>query len=320
MIDLHLHTNHSIRAKDTYLLEQLVRNDRITPTSCSIAETDSTGRLIETAKRKGLSAIAITDHWSTDGFCEARVKAEESGIRCIPGIELAVPQSVDGETHETHVLGYGFSVDDPGLKKLCADAAATCARGVAACLAGLPRIGIEVSKPELQQKHPEGITGWAIRRWLVQQGYAVDKYDATGIQQRAVKRALNDDLVDRPQAIASASTVAEITGVLHRAGATVFLAHPFWLTYPSQGSCSEETVWRYIEAALAAGVDGVEAYAPCHSPRQTQMITDLCRARRIPASGGSDSRSVDGFAASEPVSDDVLVSIMKYRKHHDPWE
>jgi predicted metal-dependent phosphoesterase TrpH len=58
-------------------------------------------QVLEAAKKKGLSAIAITDHNTIEGYREAHALAHRYGITVIPGIE------VDTNGRE-QVLGYGI--------------------------------------------------------------------------------------------------------------------------------------------------------------------------------------------------------------------
>ncbi|KXA94605.1 hypothetical protein AKJ39_04665 [candidate division MSBL1 archaeon SCGC-AAA259J03] len=80
-IDLHVHTLYS------------------GDSDCEISDA------IESAKRKGLDGIAITDHDSVAGLEEAMVIASEEDFLVIPGIEIS---SGDG-----HILGLGVSEQIP---------------------------------------------------------------------------------------------------------------------------------------------------------------------------------------------------------------
>src|SRR5262245_37935030 len=68
--------------------------------------------LVWWAKCIGLTAIAVTDHDTTDGVAEAQAAGQKYGIRVIPGIELS------GEIEspaQCHILGYCI---DPAHKPL----------------------------------------------------------------------------------------------------------------------------------------------------------------------------------------------------------
>lgn len=71
----------------------------------------SPSQLMEYAKGKNISAIALTDHDSIDGIIEAQSKAKEFGLEFIPGIEL----SIQWPTGEFHLLGLGLQKASPQL-------------------------------------------------------------------------------------------------------------------------------------------------------------------------------------------------------------
>lgn len=64
--------------------------------------TDAPRVLVETAKRAGLGAVAITDHDTTAGWQEAAEAAQEHGVALIPGVEF----SSQLEYRSVHILGY----------------------------------------------------------------------------------------------------------------------------------------------------------------------------------------------------------------------
>ena len=57
--------------------------------------------LVEAAAKIGLTALAVTDHDTTDGIAEARAAGERLGVEIIPGIEL----SAEFSKGQCHVLG-----------------------------------------------------------------------------------------------------------------------------------------------------------------------------------------------------------------------
>jgi predicted metal-dependent phosphoesterase TrpH len=89
-IDLHIHTTAS---DGTY-----------TPTE-----------LVNYALKKGLTAIAITDHDTIGGIREARqhIKDIQAPLELISGIELS--SNVPRFPKDIHVLGYYINEEDPAL-------------------------------------------------------------------------------------------------------------------------------------------------------------------------------------------------------------
>ncbi|MCI8548787.1 MAG: PHP domain-containing protein, partial [Bacilli bacterium] len=70
--------------------------------------------LVRLAKDRGIEALALTDHDTLDGLEEASQTGEQLGIQVLRGVELGAR-----EYRSLHILGYSFSPDAPGLRKLC---------------------------------------------------------------------------------------------------------------------------------------------------------------------------------------------------------
>ena len=60
--------------------------------------------VMETAAARGVRALSLTDHDTTDGLDEARQAAARLGLRLIPGMEL----STDYQGADVHLPAYGF--------------------------------------------------------------------------------------------------------------------------------------------------------------------------------------------------------------------
>lgn len=69
------------------------------PWECLMSPKD----IMKTAKRLGISGVALTDHRTTKGWKEARKEAKKNGLIFIPGIEL--------QTREGHLIALGVSDD-----------------------------------------------------------------------------------------------------------------------------------------------------------------------------------------------------------------
>lgn len=74
--------------------------------------TYSPAQLVEYAKSKHITTMALTDHDCVDGILEAQKAAAVHQINFIPGIEL----SIDWPTGEFHLLGLGLKTASPELK------------------------------------------------------------------------------------------------------------------------------------------------------------------------------------------------------------
>jgi len=70
------------------------------------------GQLVTRAHEKGVTALALTDHDTTNGLEEARRTAQNLGLRLIPGIEL----SASWQKHCLHIVGLGIDPTNPVLQ------------------------------------------------------------------------------------------------------------------------------------------------------------------------------------------------------------
>ena len=87
--------------------------------------TDSPGDLPLLAKQAGLSAIALTDHDTTDGLPEFLAAAKRAKIKAVPGIELSADPAVlhdsppqDPNRGTLHILGYFIRHEAPHLGEI----------------------------------------------------------------------------------------------------------------------------------------------------------------------------------------------------------
>lgn len=93
MIDLHTHTN------------------------CSDGDY-SPFELVKMAHRKGLKALAITDHDTVDAYKTDVVKFTKSrGVLLVTGVELSSIDEISGQ--KIHVLGLNIDADDVEFNKIC---------------------------------------------------------------------------------------------------------------------------------------------------------------------------------------------------------
>ena len=80
--DLHIHTTAS--------------DGSMTPT-----------KVVDWAKKSGIEVMAITDHDTVGGLAEGKKRAEELGIKFVPGIELST-----FSVCEIHILGYNIPYEN----------------------------------------------------------------------------------------------------------------------------------------------------------------------------------------------------------------
>lgn len=244
-IDLHIHSTFS--------------DGSMTPTD-----------LVRYAWRKGLSAIAITDHDAIDGIDEARGAGLRMGVAVVPGIELSVKHC----SLTLHLLGYLFDHGQPEFLRALRRLQDGRLERNHKILDTLNRQGIDIQFEELRQLSGQGQSGRPhIAQLLIRKGVvnnmdaAFDKYLGQGGSAYV------------PRFIYPA---AEAIALLHEAGGLAVLAHP------QQLEKSGENFTEVIAELSRQGLDGLEVYYPTHSRQFRKMLLRLAKMHDLLATGGSD--------------------------------
>jgi len=230
--------------------------------------------LVETAVRKGLSAIALTDHDCVDGFPEFAAAAEEAGIDSLAGVELSCVH--DG--CDVHVLGYGVATDDAGLRDALRQFCDTRERRAERIVEKLADLGVHVDMERIRARAGDGAIGRPhIAEAIVEGKYAKDFGEVFA-------RYIGEDgpaYVEKYK-----MTPNEAVTQIHAAGGVAFVAHPgHYLSEPE-----------IFDAILAEGFDGIEVHHPQHRPPVIEKLLDLAQSRQLMVSGGSDFH---GFAGRD---------------------
>lgn len=244
-IDLHIHSSFS--------------DGSMTPTE-----------LVRYARRKGLSAIAITDHDTIDGIDEACEAGGRLGVTVISGIELSVKYC----SLTLHLLGYLFEHEQPEFLQALHSLQDGRLERNQKILGNLRRQGIEVQLQELLRISGPGQSGRPhIAKLLIGKGVvrtmdeAFEKYLGQGGSAYV------------PRFVFPA---AEAISLIHKAGGLAVLAHPQQLE-KSGGNFPE-----VIADLCGQGLDGIEVYYPTHSRQFRKMLLRLTQKFDLLATGGSD--------------------------------
>jgi predicted metal-dependent phosphoesterase TrpH len=238
-IDLHLHSTAS--------------DGTLTPTE-----------LVRAALAKGLEAIALTDHDTTDGIEEALEAARGTGLTVIPGVEIST--DVPG-TNELHILGYHIDARHTELEaRLSAlrHARVDRARKTLACLA---QAGYSLEWEQLLELSQGDVIGRPhIAQALVDAGHV-----------ETVHSAFRHHLAKgRPAYVERYKlTPVEALNAILAAGGVPVLAHP-------------TRVLAHIPRLVRAGLAGLEAYYPTHPEPEQRFLAKLAKKHNLIVTGGSD--------------------------------
>ena len=289
MIDLHTHSN----ASDGDL---------------------SPGQLIREAAKRGLGAIALTDHDTTDGLEIARKEAENAKIRLIPGIEININWKGDcengisgiGRGGEFHLLGLGIHSPSSGFT---------------AAINELSRLR-DVRNREIHRKMAEiGINAsWEDVKSL-SGGPSLGRlhFARLLIKMKIVKnveQAFAGFLgPGKPLYVPKEGMIFEEAAALIRESAGIpVLAHPgslflAWERFPE-----------LIKTLKNRGLAGIEAWHPAASPSLCRRLDDLGKSLGLIITEGSDyhgqvrpERKLGYSHRSRKIDDAVLEAIPELR-------
>lgn len=237
--------------------------------------TASDGRLapaelVAYAAARGVRALSLTDHDTTDGIAAAGAAARAAGVGFVAGIEL----SCEWRGRGVHVLGLAIDPDAPALRAglgQLRDLRADRAERIAAKLEAARAPGRAALAAVMADTALPTRTHFA--RALVALGAARDPADAF---ERLLRRG-------RPGHVAAAWPALEaVTGWIVAAGGAAVLAHPLRYTLANGAR-------RELAAAFrGAGGSGVEVATGGASAAQLAESVALAVRSGLAGSAGSD--------------------------------
>ena len=221
--------------------------------------------VVAAAVEAGVTTLALTDHDAVDGIAEASEAAGEAGIVLVPAAEMSC---VHGSIDDMHMLGYW--VDTNAMASACERAQRERVTRAQEIVERLNAQGVpvrfedaiaqagdasSVGRPHIAKAagvKPDGMSAF-FEEWLIPGGKAF------------VSRRWPD--------------AAEAIEIIHGAGGSAVLAHPFWdMQDPNAVAALIDDL----------DIDGVECFYPAHDRAQTKFLLEVCRDRGLAATASSD--------------------------------
>jgi 3',5'-nucleoside bisphosphate phosphatase len=251
--------------------------------------------LIFEAKKKGLSAVGITDHDTLEGIDEALAAGAKCGIEVIPGVEVSLRFKRPAFVGTLHLLLYfnpAFMEHTERVKTLQTIIAQ--GRGAALTHTRIQAIN-EIFGPD--GTYPE------LKRTLTYDDIVTNS-NANASRKHmyvalAEKHGMTEDTIfkilgnDSPAYLPAGIDMHLLTPFLNENKMLKVLAHPAvseWKTaglykvaYPSLA-----VIETLLPELLDTGVNGLEIYYPAHNDSSRKKLLSWADKHRLAVTGGSD--------------------------------
>jgi predicted metal-dependent phosphoesterase TrpH len=225
--------------------------------------------LVAQAASIGLAAIALTDHDTLSGVPHALNSRRNQAIQVIAGVEI----SAEYEPGTLHLLGY-FPAYPDGLELALNEVQAARKKRIPKVIEKLNALGCILTEEDVMTEAGEAQIGRPhIAKALLKKGYvrsfdeAFDEYLGKGKKAYVPKEKMTGE---------------KAISLIIRYGGLPVLAHPYTL------SLSTKEMEAFIIGLKEAGLAGVEAYYPDHTPEQTARYASLASSLGLLVTGGTD--------------------------------
>ena len=278
-VDLHVHSNKS--------------DGSLTPSE-----------LVDEAIKKGLSAIALTDHDTVDGLDEAINYAADKELEVIPGIEL----STEYLGRDVHIVGLFINQHNPAFAAhIKAFRESRDNRNIKMCNRLHDEAGIDISYEVLVKANPGAVLTRAhYANYLLEHGYVKS-------HQEAFERYIGDHCkyyVPREKI-----TPADAVELILKCDGLPILAHP--ILY----HMTKDQLDTLVSSLKQIGLTGIEAIYSTYSSSEEKKIREIAKKYDLCISGGSDFHGKakpnlelgTGYGKLF-VPEDVLTNLRKYCK------
>lgn len=247
--------------------------DLHTHSSCSDGSFTPT-ELMGLAYEKKLSAIALTDHDTVSGICEARQAAKALSLTLIPGIEISSLYDLGNSVKEFHILGLGINETDESFLKRMETFGALRQNRNEKMLRLISEKVLQVDEDEFYARFDRSvITRAHFAQYLYEKG-------AVSSVKEAFDRYLGDG---KPCYVPKEGVTAkEAIACILAAGGHPVLAHP--TLYRLGASVLEDAV----KDLKASGLEGIEAVYSTYTQAQEREIRALAAKYELHMTGGSD--------------------------------
>jgi len=226
--------------------------------------------LVALAEQTGLTALALTDHDTTDGLERFMTAGEASPVKTIQGVELSAEL---GES-SLHILGYGVDPETAALQEALIWVRGGRAERNFQMLEKLNALGYDLTHDDVRKHSADDLVGRPhFAAALIEKGHFKHK-------DKVFKQLLGKNCaayVDRRRL-----KPARCLEVIRSAGGVPVIAHP------GQMKLTRNKLRRLIKKLKEQGLGGLEVWHPTHHPHQVKALERICEEFELIATGGTD--------------------------------
>ena len=232
--------------------------------------TNTPEELVNLAVQGGLTALALTDHDTTDGLPRFMAAGADSSIQTIPGIEL----SAEFGEITFHMLGYFLDPANAELQTALKWVREGRTGRNVQILEKLNRLGYNLTHEDVLKHAGDDLIGRPhFAAALIEKGHFKSKDKIFQQLLGKGKAAYVDRLRLAPEACVE---------VIRKAGGVPVIAHP------GQMKLTARSLRRLVKQLKEHGLGGIEVWHPIHKPHQMSSYLRICEDFDLVATGGSD--------------------------------
>ena len=232
--------------------------------------TDTPAELVQKAEKRGLTALALTDHDTVGGIEPLLAAASGSVVEAVPGIEL----SAECERGTMHVLGYFVDYTCRALLDKIETVRAGRDERNTEILKKLNKLGYVLMWSDVEKHAGCDVVGRPhFAEALVERGHVRSRKAAFDLLLGKGRPAY----VERYR-----YTARECIELIHAAGGISVLAHPATIHLP------DDQLKGLVKGLKACGLGGIEAYYAEHKPENIEKFCGWAKDFDLICTGGTD--------------------------------
>ncbi|HPR83385.1 MAG TPA: PHP domain-containing protein [Pontiellaceae bacterium] len=232
--------------------------------------SSSPEELIALAEQGGLTALALTDHDTTDGLVRFMDAGRNTSVQTVAGIELSAEF---GEV-TFHILGYLFDSAHEELQTALKWVREGRTERNVRILEKLNRLGYNLTHDDVRKHAGDELVGRPhFAAALIEKGHFKHKDKIFQQLLGKGKAAYAERRRLTPEACVE---------IIRKAGGVPVIAHP------GQMKLTSRNLRRLVKKLKEHGLGGIEVWHPIHHPHQVVSYLSICEDFDLVATGGSD--------------------------------